>query len=257
MMKSGYAYIVVCCAEQSAVARDCDAGNRHVLLGDQLVRACVLGQVPKPDAPCSVAANDLALVRVDDHVVCRGAMVIAPLYCAGPCLPDLDGAVFGACHHPFSLAVKGDACDIAGMTLKDKMWCRVGIPDFKELDCVVAGGGKISLVGGDAEAVHLRVWVLDRSRADARKGLPKPDGMVITSCARHRRSARRPRLRHPRGWGVVLQRMEGGLPVHRMTDIIECLRAHYGAAAITQDYTGDGDLWRCRGCMFMENPAES
>lgn len=184
-------YIVIRCAEQSAVARDCDAGDRHVLLGDQLMRACVLGQVPKPDAPCSVAANDLALVRVDYHVVGRGAMVIAPLYCASPCLPDLDGAVFGACHHPFSLAVKGDACDVAGVTLKDKMWCRVGIPDFKELNCVVAGGSKISLVGGDAQAVHLRVWVLDRSGTDARKGLPKPDGMVITSCAHHRRSARR------------------------------------------------------------------
>lgn len=186
-------------------------------------------------------------------------MVIAPLYRARPCLPDLDGAVFGACHHPLSLAVKGDACDVAGMALKDKMWCRVGIPDFKELDCVMAGGGKISLVGGDAQAVHLRVWVLDRSRTDARKGLPKPNGMVITSCARHRRSARRLRLRlrlrRRRGGGAAM--MTGGLPVHRMTDIIECLRAHYGAAAIIQDYTGDGNLWCCRGCMFMDNPAES
>lgn len=35
--------------------------------------------------------------------------------------------------------------------------------------------------------------------------------------------------------------------MHRMTDIIECLRAHYGAAAIIQDYTGDGRLyWRRR-----------
>ena len=36
-------YIVVRCTEQGAVTRDCDAGYRHVLLGDQLMRACVLG----------------------------------------------------------------------------------------------------------------------------------------------------------------------------------------------------------------------
>jgi hypothetical protein len=216
------------------------------------MRACVLGQIPKPDAPRSVAANDLALVRVDYHVVRWGAMVVAPLYCARPCLPYFDSAVFRACHHPFSLAVKGDACDVARVALKDKVWRWIGVSDFKELDCVMAGGGKISLVGRDAQTVHLRVWVLDRSRTDARKRLPEPDGMVITSCAHHRRSARR----LCRSWESAAM-IEEGLPVHRMTDIIECLRAHHGAAVMIQEYAGDGDLWCCRVCLFMDNPAES
>jgi len=179
-------------------------------------------------------------------------MVVAPLYCARPCLPDFDGAVFGARHHPFSLAVKGDTCDVARVALKDKVWCWIGVSDFKELDCVVAGGGKISLVGGDAQAVHLRVWVLDRSRTDARKCLPEPDGVVITSCAHHRQSARR-RLRRPQESAAMI---EEGLPVHRMTDIIECLWAHRGSRDKPRN-TGDGNLWRYRVYVFADNPAES
>lgn len=68
-MKRGDAYIVVCRTEQRSVAGDRNTGYRHLLLGNQLVGACVLGQVPEPDAPCSVAANNLALVGVDYDIV--------------------------------------------------------------------------------------------------------------------------------------------------------------------------------------------
>lgn len=39
----------------------------------------------------------------------------------------------------------------------------------------MARGGQKSFIGGDAEAVDLRVGVLDRAGADARQGLPKPE----------------------------------------------------------------------------------
>jgi hypothetical protein len=55
---------------------------------------------------------------MDHNVIRRAAMVIASLNRSGPRLPDLDRAVFGASHHPFSLAVKGDTSDITGMTLE-------------------------------------------------------------------------------------------------------------------------------------------
>lgn len=39
---------------------------------------------------------------------------------------------------------------------------------------MVTGSGEESFVGGDTEAIDLRIGVLDRARADARQSLPKP-----------------------------------------------------------------------------------
>ena len=82
--------------------------------------AGVLGEVPQPDAPGAIAADDFALVRVDDNIIRRGPVVIATLDGAGSRLPDLHGAVLGARHHPLALAVKRDACDVPGVTFEDK-----------------------------------------------------------------------------------------------------------------------------------------
>ena len=90
-------------------------------------------------------------------------MVVTPLYRARPCLPDFDGAVFRAGHHPFPLAVEGDTCDVACVALKNEVWCGVGVSDFEELNGVMACRRKISFVGGNAQSVHLRVGMLDRS----------------------------------------------------------------------------------------------
>lgn len=90
-------------------------------------------------------------------------MVVAPLYRARPCLPDFDGAVFRTGHHPFSLAVEGDACDVACVALKNEVWRGIGISDFEEFNGVMACRCKISFVGRDAQSVHLRVGMLDRS----------------------------------------------------------------------------------------------
>lgn len=130
-------------------------------------------EVPDAHAARPIAANNLALVRVDDDVVDGAAVVVAALDSAGARLPNLDGAVLGARHHPLALAVERDARNVARVALKGQQRVGVGRLDVKELDCVVARGREVALVGRDAEPVHLRVWVLDRARADAREGLPE------------------------------------------------------------------------------------
>lgn len=167
-------YVVVGGAQQGAVSGDGDAGHGHVLLGDELVGAAVLGEVPDPDAAGAVAADDLALVGVYDDVVGGAAVVVAALDGAAAGLPDLDGAVLGARDHPLALAVEGDAGDVARVALEGEQRVRVGRFDVEELDRVVARGGEEALVGRDAQAVDLRVRVLDRAGADAREGLPEP-----------------------------------------------------------------------------------
>jgi hypothetical protein len=166
-------------AEHAAVAGHGDARDGHVLLGDEVVRARVLGQVPDAHAAGAVAANDLALVGVDDDVVGGAAVVVAALYGAGARLPDLDGAVLGAGDHPLALAVEGDAGDVARVTLKGEERVGVGRLDVVELDGVVAGGGEEALVRGDAEAIDLRVWVLNGARTDARESFPEADRVVV------------------------------------------------------------------------------
>lgn len=170
------AYIVVGSAQEGAIRGNGDARHAHILLGNQLVAAAVLGQIPDLDAAGAVAADDLALVGVDDDVVGGAAVAVAALDGAGARLPDLDGAVLGAGDHPLALAVEGDARDIARVALEGQQRVGVGALDVEELDGVVAGGGEEALVGRDAEAVDLRVRVLDRARADAREGLPEAVG---------------------------------------------------------------------------------
>lgn len=100
-------------------------------------------------------------------------MGIASLNRATPSLPDLDCAIFRACDHPFSLAVECDARYVATMTLKceEGVWvCGFNIVEF---DRVMASRSEEAFIGRDAEAIDLRVRMLDRSRADARESLPK------------------------------------------------------------------------------------
>lgn len=101
-------------------------------------------------------------------------MVVAALNGAAAGLPDLDGAVLGARDHPLALAVEGDAGDVARVALESEQRVRIGRLDVEELDGVVAGGGQEALIGRDAQAVDLRVRVLDRAGADARESLPEP-----------------------------------------------------------------------------------
>lgn len=143
--------------------------------------AVVLGEVPDPHTPASIAADDLALVGVDDHVVHRRPVVVAALDGAGARLPDLDGAVLAAGDHPLALAVEGHARHVARVALEGEQGVRVRRLDVVQLHRVVARRGEEALVGRDAQPVHLRVRVLDRARADARERLPE-SGFLFVSC---------------------------------------------------------------------------
>lgn len=167
-------YIVVGGAQQGAIGCHSDTGHAHILLRNQLVAAIVLGEIPDLDTAGAVAADDLALVGVDDDIVGGAAVIVAALDGAGARLPDLDGAVLGAGHHPLTLAVEGDAGDVARVALEGQQRVGVGALDVEQLDGVVAGGREEALVGRDAQAVDLGVWVLNGARADAGESLPEP-----------------------------------------------------------------------------------
>lgn len=176
-MGGGYEpYSIIGRAEQRAVAGDCKAREGLVFLGDDIVGAGILSQIPDSHCPTPVTTDDLSLVRVDHDIINRRGVVIAPLYGPRPGFPYLHGAVLRRGYHPLALAVEGHAGDIALVALEGEDGVGVRRLDVVELDGVVAGGGEVALVGRDAEAVDLRLGVLDGARADAREGLPEPGG---------------------------------------------------------------------------------
>ena len=131
------------------------------------MRAFILAQIPDPDIPSSIAGDQLPLIGMDNHIVHRTSVLIVPLYTPRPRIPDLDCTIFRARHHPFPFTMERYACDVAGVPLEceHRIWVRGA--DVIELDVVIACCGEVALVGGDAEAVDLRVGVLDSARADA------------------------------------------------------------------------------------------
>lgn len=137
------------------------------------MRAAVLGQVPNSHTPTMIAADDLALVWVNNHIVHWRVVVVAALNGASASLPDLHGSIFGAGNHPLSLAVECNASDVVRMAFKcqDGVW--IGRFDIVELDTVVACGGKEALVRRDTEAIDLGIRVLDSARAYSGKSLPE------------------------------------------------------------------------------------
>jgi hypothetical protein len=145
------------------------------------VGAGVLGQVPKTNAPAAVAADDLALVRVDHDIIDRRAVVVAPPDGATARVPYLDSAILGARHHPFAVTVECYASDIAGMALENRGRSGIRGADVEQLDRVMAGSGEKALVGGDAESVDLRIGVLDGPRADPRESLPESETRCVST----------------------------------------------------------------------------
>ena len=131
------------------------------------MRAFVLAEIPDANAPRTIAGDELALVRVDDDVGDGAAVVIVALHGAGARVPDLDGAVLGAGDHPFALAVERDAGHVSGMPVEREHGAWIVGADVVELDILRSGGGKVLFIGGDAQAVHLRVRVCDCARADS------------------------------------------------------------------------------------------
>lgn len=156
-------YRVGTSAECRSIARNRNTRNRYVFFGDQLVRAIILCQVPNSNTPTLVAANDFALVWVNDYIIDRCSMGITALHSATPSLPDFDCAILRACTHPLSLAVKLNACDIACMTFERKE--RVGVGGFYivKLYRMISSSREEALIRGNAKTVDLGIRVLDGS----------------------------------------------------------------------------------------------
>lgn len=144
------------------------------------MRAVVLSQIPYSDTSSPIAADDLALVWMDDHVIDWRSMAVTSLNSSTACLPNLDRSIFRACHHPLPLAMESHASDIICMTFESKERVWIGRLDVVELNTMVTGCCKKSLVGRDAESIDLGIGVLNCSRADTRERLPESNCVVVT-----------------------------------------------------------------------------
>ena len=74
--------------------------------------------------------------------------------------------------------------DISRVTGKYHNGLWIGGADVEKLDIVVASGCEVSFIRRDAEAVDLRVWVLDGTGAYTRESFPEADGVIISSCSK-------------------------------------------------------------------------
>lgn len=146
--------------------------------------AVVFGQVPDAYATTAVAADNLALVGMNDNIVDGGAVVVAALNGGRSRVPNLDGTVLGARNHPLAFAMKRNTRNVVGVALKYEKRIGVCRLNVKELDGVVAGDGEEALIGRYAETIDLRIGVLNGTGAYARKGFPESNGVVIASYRR-------------------------------------------------------------------------
>jgi hypothetical protein len=169
---------IVGCTEKSAVSRNRDTRHRDLFLGNELVGAGILSQIPETNAAAPITADNLALVRMDNDIIDGGPMIVAPLDHTGARVPDFDSAVLGARDHPFAIAVECHARDVARVALKDGGGSGVRRANVEQLYCVISSSGEVALVGGDAESVDLGIGMLNGSGADSREGLPKPEKSV-------------------------------------------------------------------------------
>lgn len=119
------------------------------------MRAIVLRQIPYPHTATSITAYNLSLIRVYNHICYWGPVRITPLNRTTPSLPYLHATIFGARDHPFPLTVEGNASYIPGMTFESEEGIRIRGFDIVELNGVMTGGGKESLVRGYAKSIDL------------------------------------------------------------------------------------------------------
>jgi hypothetical protein len=164
---------IVPCTHHTAITRDRHTSDADIILGNQLVRALILAQIPDANIPSTITTNQLPLIRMDDHIIDRNTVRVVPLHVAAARIPDLDGAVFGRSHQPLGLAVERYAGDVARVAVEREDGIGVCGFDVVELDGVVAGSREVAFVGRDAETVYLGIGMGDGAGADARKSLPE------------------------------------------------------------------------------------
>lgn len=138
------------------------------------MRTVVLGQVPDSDTTTTIAADDLALVWMNDYIIDWTTMAITALNRTAASFPDFHSSILGASNHPLPFAVERNAGDVVGMAFKgqDRVW--VSRFDIVEFDAVVACSGKEPFIRRYTETINLRVRVLNCARAYSRKSLPEP-----------------------------------------------------------------------------------
>jgi hypothetical protein len=152
-----WTYGIGASAKGRSITCNCNACNRDILFGNQLVRTIVFSQIPYPDTASAITANDLALIGMDNYIVHRTAVGITSLDRTTPSFPDLDCAILRACDHPFSLAVKCDSRNVSSVTFECEERIRVRGFDVVEFHGMVTRSCEKALVGGDTEPVDLRV----------------------------------------------------------------------------------------------------
>lgn len=81
-----------CCAKKRAVSRYRHGGHTFVFLRHELMAALILPKVPDADIAASIAGNELALVRVNNHIVNCDAVGVIALDVTAAGIPDFDGS---------------------------------------------------------------------------------------------------------------------------------------------------------------------
>ena len=105
-------------------------------------------------------------------------MLVVSLNAARSGIPDLNRAVFRACHHPFAFTVERHTRHVVCMAFECEDGSRVGGFDIVEFHRMVTCCGEIPFIRGYTETIHLAVWVGYCSRADATEGFPESEQVV-------------------------------------------------------------------------------
>ena len=95
-------------------------------------------------------------------------MGVVGLLTARSCIPHLDRPIFRTGHHPLSFAMKGNPGDVVRVAVKGHDGVRVRRLDIVKFDIMMACGCEVPLIGGDTQAIHLGIWMLNRAGAYAR-----------------------------------------------------------------------------------------
>ena len=126
--------MIVSCAKKGTITGYGDAGHGNVFLGYQLMGAFTLPKIPDTNGAFAVAADELALIGMDDDVSDRAAAIVVALDASRARVPDLDRVILGTGHHPLALAVEAHTSDITRVAFKGQDRARIGGLDIIELD---------------------------------------------------------------------------------------------------------------------------
>lgn len=100
---------------------------------------------------------------MNDDVIDGSSVEVVALQATGTSIPDLHSPIFRAGDHPLSFTVECDSRDVACVTFEGHHGVGISGLDIEELDIIVTRSGKESFIRSDAQAIDLRVRVLNSS----------------------------------------------------------------------------------------------